>query len=253
MGGVGCRGYVLHSRYHLLFYSIRVLTSFPGRYCNDIACYIHHIATPDTIVLFTIDPSDSLGLNENIEEDLRRVLACEFKFIAVVFTMCDREVRQEDVVALKERVMRVVDLWGRAFGGKNKCSVWDDLGVSARTGKGVDELVRRLLHVARTGSAPERKKVDVPERLTDEELLRRIEEGEKNPVHGLGPEEFLRRMETGELDDWDHMCYLRAGYLCLGECIMGEIPAFAAADIFRDKLDKMLKAKPGKFSIRNHR
>lgn len=213
----------------------------------------------DVICLFVIDSSTGFDIKWVMNE-LEHVTnqIDQAKHFAVVFNH-KNNASQHDAPALKEAVNEYINrLTGRT---RLVYEVYDDLvDLNFATGAQVNTLLERLIHVARTEtpdlrSRPVTKTIKAPSRSRPSrvELLKRIDEQSKGSVRWLSPDKFMEQMVKGTLDSWDHICHLRAGFLCLMESILEEHVTFAAAELFLQRLDAMLRAKPGKFHNTFHR
>ena len=225
-----------------------------------------HYINPEAIILFMIDASKDYTFQDDLDE-LHRMLNEDIGFLGVVFTKRDAEKCKEN--NLDEWARKVKDILVQY--SHIPTELYDDLGqFSALTGTQTDELLKRVAHAtkkvgkqkkqkqkpAETEKAKDEKRKPLPSALpkplSKEELFKKIEEAAKNSNHELASDEFMRQMETGELDMWDHMSHLRAGYLCLHDSLGKGDVVFVAASKFLAKLDDMLKSKPGKFRNTKH-
>ncbi|KAL5356111.1 hypothetical protein BJX96DRAFT_185593 [Aspergillus floccosus] len=229
--------------------------------CSSVPLWLfQHLVKPDVICLFIVDSSDPCDYVKYELDDVVRNIE-EAKHFAVVFNHND----QNDQAHTPELKKMVNDKIRSCRGSRRygpTYEVYDDLDrFNAATGEQVDILLKRLIHVAKTTTPHLRDKpamksvlpeADIP-KPSRQELLQRIEERSKESVHQLPPDQFLGQMIAGTLSTWDHMCHLRAGFLCLMESIMEEDVVFAAAELFLQRLDAMLRASPGKFRNTFHR
>ncbi|KAJ5616397.1 hypothetical protein N7537_001511 [Penicillium hordei] len=229
--------------------------------CSSLPLSVfEHVVHSEVICLFIIDASDQY---DYVKYDLDHVInrTEEAKHFAVIFNHKVQN-SQVDATALKKMVNdRIRSRQGSGLYGPT-CAVYDDLDrFNAATGEQLDILLSRLIHVAKTNKPHLREepatKVVLPNssipKPSKQELLRRIEDRSKESVHQLPPDQFVKQMIAGTLSTWDHMCHLRAGFLCLMESIMEEDVVFAAAELFLRRLDAMLRASPGKFRNTFHR
>ncbi|KAE8389110.1 hypothetical protein BDV23DRAFT_173295 [Aspergillus alliaceus] len=221
---------------------------------------LRHYQTSEVICLFVINKTDTERADEVVYE-LEYLKGIEAKYLAVVFN--NFAYRQSDRVEVRSLVSRVIEVIERLRRLVDfPCEVYDDLDqFNAATGKSTDILLKRLARVAKTQTTKLEKgpvtkriaEVENPPSLSREDLLERIREDSTDPTHKLSSDNFMRQLVTGELEKWDHQCHLRAGFLFLLECILTDNVVFAAADMFLECLDKMLKANTGKFRNTLHR
>lgn len=219
-----------------------------------------HLVNSEVICLFIIDASDQY---DYVKYELDHVInrTEEAKHFAVIFNHKIQN-SQVDATALKKMVNdRIRSRRGSGLHGATY-EVYDDLDrFNAATGEQLDVLLSRLIHIAKTKKphlrAEPATKAVLPNaslpKPSRQELLRRIEARSQESVHQLPPDQFVKQMVAGTLSTWDHTCHLRAGFLCLMESIMEEDVVFAAAELFLQRLDAMLRASPGKFRNTFHR
>ncbi|KAF7592418.1 hypothetical protein BBP40_000266 [Aspergillus hancockii] len=222
---------------------------------------MRHYQGPEVISLFIIDKADTERADEVIFELEYALRGFEAKYFAVVFNNFEnRKPDEAGAQKLVSRTIKAVEEFKRF--GNVPCEVYDDLvHFNAATGAQTDILMKRLARASKTQRPNLRQELAInqaaatanPPKLSREELLKKIQDGSRDPIHQLSSDEFMRQLIAGQLEKWDHQCHLRAGFLCLMESILAEHVVFAASDIFLERLDKMLRTSPRRFRNTLHR
>ncbi|PGH12742.1 hypothetical protein AJ79_04103 [Helicocarpus griseus UAMH5409] len=231
-----------------------------------------HFQGPDALFLFLFDPTEIFDPRNGahraqyaiyeLKYALERVV--EAKYFAVILTKRDLTSRdnpqvQHQISLLKE----VLDEYRPKL--PYPCELYDDLDrFSGAKGAQKDILLTRLARVAKIQDDSEVRTVSMKKQAplpppdphrskpSRKDLLQKIEDGFENRNSLLDSDTFMKSMVSGTLDIWDHRSHLRAGFLTLTECVLRESVVFEAADLFLERLDKMLKAAPHKFRNTAH-
>ncbi|PGH10537.1 hypothetical protein AJ80_07482 [Polytolypa hystricis UAMH7299] len=229
-----------------------------GGGCSSLARMTHIYFYPESIVVFLIDASDTERMDYSILE-LKILLDGHYdiQHMVIVFTKLDLAEATTNFPDLVKRTKAVVSSY-KTLGFQ--CEVYDDLNrFSAATGAQMDILMKRLVSIANkvptnVMKEPAQKASEPPKGHSPyEEFRKRATEESKHVDQKLSADEFMARMIVGKLTDWSHYPHIRAGFITLCDCLLKESVVFEATDIFLEKLEKMLKASPGRFRNTVHR